>query len=788
MSDIQNCPTCGAALKTGETGQPCPACLMKLALDSAWKGGESEMPTQFYATGFKAPSIEELSARLPQFEVLELIGKGGMGAVYRARQKSLDRIVAIKIINPQAAQEPGFAERFGREARAMARLNQANIVTIHDFGQSTAGADDANDEPIYYLVMEFVDGANLRSLLRERRLQPAEALQIVRALCDALQYAHEEGIIHRDIKPENILIDRKGRVKIADFGLAKLLGRSPRDITLTEAHHALGTLHYMAPEQLERPLEVDHRADIYALGVTFYEMLTGELPLGRFALPSQKALVDVRLDEVVLRTLERQPERRYQHASDVKSAVQSCDAGSAPATNSSELVQETSRRLRAPAYALISYGCVLLAVVGVYLAGSMIQWQNDRIRETFDYIKGPGQMLVVGLALSVPIGFLAIIAGLRMLKCESYVLACVAAVLVMVPTTPFVFGFPIGIWVLVALNSSRVRAAFDEVKRQKPVSSNRVTVAPSSSAAYPPGAAPRLLIVTLGSIASSLLALAGAGLLVYSTQIYADDEAEKWAWYFGGGIGLFIGGIAGLMTFWNQSRTMRGQRDFMQDPNWNLWDAFLLVYGLIGAGWLAAALICWNSFDFWPRNAALIVGGIMALQGIGAELWRWAYRGAVARRPEQTALGLQMFLVAVGMLACGLLVVGGIAMSVYSATSLPGGSLKFWAGIAAAVVWLFGGAAGLLATWNWYRSLEGQSNWMTEDKTNLLDGALYAACAIGILLMIAAAGLSAWLAAVSVWALEVLGCMLVIPAAVFIAIRALLRRAVRLEAERPADS
>src|SRR5262245_2515715 len=236
MSDVQNCPTCGAELPSGKADAPCPACLMRLAFAEGSFAAGSQSPTQIYATGFKAPTIDELSSRLPQFEVLELIGKGGMGAVYRARQKSLDRIVAVKIINPEAAKEPGFAERFGREARAMAKLNQTNIVTIHDFGQSPADTTDANAEPIYYLVMEYVDGANLRALLREKRLPPGEALEIVRSLCDALQYAHEEGIVHRDIKPENILIDRKGRVKIADFGLAKLLGRSPRDITLTEAH------------------------------------------------------------------------------------------------------------------------------------------------------------------------------------------------------------------------------------------------------------------------------------------------------------------------------------------------------------------------------------------------------------------------------------------------------------------------------------------------------------------------------------------------------------------------
>src|SRR5207237_5596372 len=135
--------------------------------------------------------------------------------------------------------------------------------------------------------------------------------------------AHDEGIVHRDIKPENILVDRKGRVKIADFGLAKLVGATtPADVTLTAEHHVLGTPRYMAPEQVEGAAIVDHRADIYSLGVVLYEMLTGELPIGRFAPPSQKVQVDVRLDEVVLRALEKEPARRYQQASDVKTDVE----------------------------------------------------------------------------------------------------------------------------------------------------------------------------------------------------------------------------------------------------------------------------------------------------------------------------------------------------------------------------------------------------------------------------------------------------------------------------------
>jgi serine/threonine protein kinase len=259
------------------------------------------------------PEAEEIAKQFPQLHIIELLGQGGMGVVYKAKQPNLDRLVALKILPTEAAREPGFPERFTREARALAKLTHPGIVGVYDFGQQGG---------MYYLLMEFVDGMNLRQLLRQGKLNPAEALKIVPQICEALQYAHDEGIVHRDIKPENILLDKRGLVKIADFGLAKLLGQVPADSALTGSRQVMGTPHYMAPEQLEKPLAVDHRADIYSLGVVFYEMLTGELPLGRFPPPSRKVQVDVRLDEVVLRALEKEPEQRYQHISEVKTEVE----------------------------------------------------------------------------------------------------------------------------------------------------------------------------------------------------------------------------------------------------------------------------------------------------------------------------------------------------------------------------------------------------------------------------------------------------------------------------------
>jgi tRNA A-37 threonylcarbamoyl transferase component Bud32 len=309
MDEKRVCPSCQKALPPGAPLGLCPECLIK----SGFLTGTKPATDSSGGAPVAPPPIEEIARLFPQLEILGLLGKGGMGAVYKARQRQLDRLVALKILPREAGRDPSFAERFAREAKALARLNHPNIVSVYDFGQQ---------DGLYFLLMEYVDGVNLRQLERSRRLSPGEALAIVPSICEALQYAHQQGIVHRDIKPENILLDKQGRVKIADFGIAKLLGADRQAEALTGAQQTIGTPHYMAPEQVEKPAAVDHRADIYSLGVVFYEMLTGELPLGKFAPPSQKVHLDVRLDEIVLRALEKEPERRYQHADEVKTEVE----------------------------------------------------------------------------------------------------------------------------------------------------------------------------------------------------------------------------------------------------------------------------------------------------------------------------------------------------------------------------------------------------------------------------------------------------------------------------------
>jgi hypothetical protein len=287
---------------SGSTAIPDTAALLDAGLAPARSGGRWTPPTP-----------ESLAGALPNLEVLALIGAGAMGAVYRARQTHLERVVALKLLAPERAAAPGFAERFAREARAMARLDHPHIVRLHDFGR-------AGDW--HYLVMEHVDGATLRQVLATGKLSAAEALRIIPQLCDALAHAHAAGVVHRDLKPENILVDGQGRARIADFGLAKLAETAQTRDSLTGTGDVLGTAHYMAPEQLAGKDDVDHRADLYALGVVAYEMLTGALPVGRFEPPSRASGVGPGVDEVVLKSLERDRERRFRDAAELRAALE----------------------------------------------------------------------------------------------------------------------------------------------------------------------------------------------------------------------------------------------------------------------------------------------------------------------------------------------------------------------------------------------------------------------------------------------------------------------------------
>ncbi len=257
---------------------------------------------------------------IPGYELLELLGKGGMGEVWRARQVSLDRVVAVKLLPPKLARDQEFISRFDKEATALAALSHPNITQIFDRG--VAGEH-------YYFAMELVVGKTLREVMNAGRPPPARALRLAAQICKAIDYAHEQKIVHRDLKPENILIDARDHVKVADFGLAGMRG-SEKNLELTATAVAMGTVNYMAPEQRRDAKHVDHRADLFSLGVMIYELLTGELPMGRFKNPSARVPgLDPRLDELICAMLETDPLARPASAAVVGAQLEACIAGSA---------------------------------------------------------------------------------------------------------------------------------------------------------------------------------------------------------------------------------------------------------------------------------------------------------------------------------------------------------------------------------------------------------------------------------------------------------------------------
>lgn len=254
---------------------------------------------------WQAPTPEHLAMLLPQYRISRLIGRGGMGAVYQGVQVSLNRPVAIKLLPAELAANAEFISRFEREAQTLAQLQHPGIVAVHDFGQTAEGH--------LYFIMEFVNGTDLQQIIHAAELTPKQALELTIQICEALHYAHSQGVIHRDIKPANVLVTKDGRAKLADFGLARPLGAANGSVTA--ASLVMGTPDYMAPEQWSG--KVDHRADIYSLGVMLYEMLTGQRPQGAFDLPSQRVKVDARLDEVVIKAMRQEPNRRYQQVSEL---------------------------------------------------------------------------------------------------------------------------------------------------------------------------------------------------------------------------------------------------------------------------------------------------------------------------------------------------------------------------------------------------------------------------------------------------------------------------------------
>jgi len=248
-----------------------------------------------------APDVPK---QIGPYEILGPLGKGGMGTVYKAMQPSLNRIVAIKVLPPDFKADPERVERFHREAQTVAMLSHPNIVQIIDKGE---------DNGTLYFAMEYVEGTSLDVVLRQRRLSLQEVLGVIKQVSRGLGAAHRAGVVHRDLNPRNILVSPTlSVVKLADFGISRVEAVTRNIGTLTTREMTLGSLHYLAPEQAVDATSVDHRADIYSLGVVLYEMLTGRMPLGKFSLPSElNRDLPSEIDPIVLKCLATEPGDRF---------------------------------------------------------------------------------------------------------------------------------------------------------------------------------------------------------------------------------------------------------------------------------------------------------------------------------------------------------------------------------------------------------------------------------------------------------------------------------------------
>ena len=335
---VQRCPNCAAKYDVGiyVSGQKvrCRRCGYKFAVvrnDTQHEGlpeaaiREIE-PAQSPPPGSQPPpravskrphrtavNDVKVGTVLNGFEVGAVLGKGAMGTVYRGRQLSLERSVAIKVMSADLVSQPEFVLRFKREAAALASLSHPNVVSIIDQG---------NIGDHWFFVMEYVDGPTLRRLLSQKSMRLSLAIDLAVQVGRGLDYAHGKGVVHRDLKPENVLLSTDGGegyvAKICDFGLADMLYSNRSYVNLTGSRISMGTVNYMAPEQRQDAGRVDQRADVFSYGVLLYEMLTGELPLGRYPEPSKRnRSLDRRVDPVVMRALELDARRRFPRVREV---------------------------------------------------------------------------------------------------------------------------------------------------------------------------------------------------------------------------------------------------------------------------------------------------------------------------------------------------------------------------------------------------------------------------------------------------------------------------------------
>ncbi len=254
---------------------------------------------------------EHREIKIGEYVLTGKIGQGGAAEIYKAKQESLDRDVAVKILSSNFSDDPEIVRRFERESVVVAKLNHPNIVNVIDKG-STGGR--------YYFIMNYIDGTSLREVIDSGKVSLKVKMEMIVQVCKALDYAHNNGVIHRDIKPANVLIDRQGNALVADFGIAQIVGIPETEMTSSDM--IMGTLAYMSPEQKLSSTNVDQTTDIYATGIMIYEILVGKKPLGRFKLPSE---IDNKIpkayDTLITKCLASEAKDRYQKAVELKDAI-----------------------------------------------------------------------------------------------------------------------------------------------------------------------------------------------------------------------------------------------------------------------------------------------------------------------------------------------------------------------------------------------------------------------------------------------------------------------------------
>lgn len=316
---------------------------------------------------FQAPSLQEVAGLFPNYDIYSLIACGGMGAVYHANQRSLDRDVAIKILPREFSQDKDFRVSFAAEAKSMAKLNHPNLIGVYDFGDVGG---------LLYIVMEYVPGSSLYSVIHGRVVHQEDALKMVISVCRGLAHAHEYSILHRDIKPSNILIDAGANPKIGDFGLASVLGKQ-----VEEGEQIFGTPGYTAPEVIDPPHTFDHRADIFSVGIMLHEMLTGVTPNGVNPLAALPAATNPKLRSVIQRAIDPNPAARHASADELAADLEKILAApSSPqpaATSNKNIGRPAPRPMHRPTShprvirkSKTSYGSliIILILIGVIAA------------------------------------------------------------------------------------------------------------------------------------------------------------------------------------------------------------------------------------------------------------------------------------------------------------------------------------------------------------------------------------------------------------------------------------